>query len=116
MAITIRFASHRPIGYGERMSNWARLAVLALALLGHDVPAGSASGAIALPGSHVAEVSYCANRYCENSPNSVVISAPGTRRNMSGHSASQPICVQRAAAVARNYSTSFADDESPISE
>jgi hypothetical protein len=116
MAITIRFASHRPIEYGESMSNWAWLAVVALALFRHDVPAGSASGAIALPGAHVPEVSYCANRYCENSPNSGVIWAPGTRRNIGGHSASQPIRVQRVAAAVRYYSTSFADDENPISE
>src|SRR6266566_2363792 len=93
------------------MSNCAWLAVLALALLRHDAPAGSATGAIALPGSHVPEVSYRAD-----SPTSGVVRAPGTRRNMSAYWASRPIHVQRVTAVAHNYSTSFADDEDPVSE
>jgi hypothetical protein len=95
----------------KNMSNCAWLAVLALAFLRNDAPAGSAPRAIALPGSHVPKASYCAN-----SPNSGVIQAPGNRRNMSVHSASQPIRVQRVDAVAHQYSTSFADDENPISE
>lgn len=109
--ITIRFASHWSIEYGESMGNCAWLVVLALALLRHDAPAGSAPRAIALPGSHVPEVSNCAN-----SPNSGVIRELGTSRNMSVHSALQPIHVQRVAAVAHNYSTAFTDNEDPISE
>jgi hypothetical protein len=92
------------------MSNCAWLAVLALALLRHGA-AGNAPRVTVFPGSHVPEVSYRAN-----SPNCAVIQAPGTRRNMSVHSASQPIDVKRVAARVHNYSTSFAADEDPISE